>query len=451
MKRFRLLLTFALVAIGFVAQAQVDFNDPRYAAWGPDAATREANMLKSTFLREALDNKLYNEAAKHFQDLVQSCPEASEAVFARGVVIYKQKIARAKSLDEKKGLVDSLMIVHDLRLQYFASHPKRGRAYILDSKARDYYNYMRTDREGMREVFKSAIAEGGAETDVKLVYLYFQNLCEDYKLDEVMPEEVMTEYERLAPFFENLTGEDAELAENFTSMFSTSGVATCENLESIFAPKIAESPEDVELLSKTVRLMGRMKCDSDFYVSSVEALYKIAPTSSAAISLAAIFQSKNEYDKAAQYLRDALEVEEDMEQREALNARIALIEIAANRIGAAAAAARESINTPDDTKSDNGIAYFVLAQCYAISAGNCEGFDGQATYWAAYDLMAIAIANFTADEAEYKSIAQQILNSYPAYYPSAEECFFREVKEGEPFTINCGIATGAKTTVRIRK
>ncbi len=451
MKHFKLLLTFAMTIVGFGSQAQVDFNDPRFAAWGPDAATREANMLKSTYLREALDNKLYNEAAKHFQDLVASCPQASEAVFARGVVVYKQKIARAKTLAEKKGLVDSLMIVHDLRLQYFASHPKRGRAYILDSKARDYYNYMKTDRAGMREVFKSAIAEGGAETDVKLVYLYFQNLCEDYKMDEVMPEEVMTEYERLAPFFENLTGEDAELAENYTSMFSTSGVATCENLESIFAPKIAESPEDVELLGKTVRLMGRMKCNSDFYVATVEALYNIAPTSSAAMSLASIFQTKNEYDKAAKYLRDALEVEEDIEQREALNARIALIELAANRMSAAAAAARESINTPDGTKADNGIALFVLAQCYATAAGACEGFDSQAVYWAAYDMMGIAIANFAADEAEYKSIAQQILNSYPAYFPSAEECFFREVKEGDPFTINCGLATGVNTTVRIRK
>ncbi|MFI3281923.1 MAG: enzyme of heme biosynthesis [Rikenellaceae bacterium] len=452
MKRIRLALIISLSVFSFAAQAQnVDFNDPQYAGWGADAPTREQNMLINTFFRDAHTNKSYEEASGYFNQLVANCPEASESIFARGVVVYRARVTRAKSLDEKKILVDSLMYVHDLRLKYYANHTKRGADYILDSKARDFYNFNRNDRAGLREVFKTAIEANGESVDPQFVLLYFQNLCEDYKMDEIMAEDVMNEYERLSPFFDALESEYIKYRDDFTAAFSTSGVATCENLESIFASKIIADPENTELLNKCVRLMSRLKCDSPFYVSIVEKQYQLEPSAQAAMTLAAIYQGKGEYDNSSKYLREALAVEEDVEAREALNSRIALVELAANRMDAAAAAARESINTPDGTKSDNGIAYFVLAQCYAATASACSGFDGQAIFWAAYDVMSLALANFSSDEAEYKSVAQSSLNSYPSYFPSQEECFFNEVKDGDSFTIKCGMATGFTTTVRVRK
>ncbi len=452
MKRFKLALILSLSAICTMVQAQsVDFNDPRYAAWGADAAAREQNMLTNTFFRDAHTNKSYEEASAYFMTLVKNCPEASESIFARGVVVYRARVTRAKSLDEKKILVDSLMYVHDLRLKYFSDHDKRGRDYILDAKARDMYNFKRNDRAGLREVFKEAIEANGDKVDPQFVLLYFQNLCEDYKMDEVMAEEVIAEYERLTPFFDSLRSEYIKFRDDFTSVFSTSGVATCENLESIYAPKIISDSENVELLAKCLRLMSRLKCDSEFYVSLVEKQYSLEPSSESAMMLAAIYQGKKDFDQASKYLRDALAVEEDEEARESLNSRIALVELAANRLPEAAKAAKESINTPDDTKSDNGVAYFVLAQCYAASAAGCSGFEGQAVYWLAYDTMATAIANFSSDEAEYKSVAQSSLNSYPAYFPSQEECFFNEVKNGDSYTIKCGIGSGLTTSVRVRK
>ncbi|MFR9602599.1 MAG: tetratricopeptide repeat protein [Rikenellaceae bacterium] len=451
MKKTKLLLTMAFAAVGFVAQAQVDFNDPRFAKWGPDAETREANMNKSSFLTEALDNRDYGAASAYYTELVASCPEASEAVMARGVVLYRAKIARAKSVAEKKQMVDSLMIAHDLRLEYFSDHEKRGKDYILDSKARDYYNYMKSDREGLRNVFKATIEACGDRADPPLVLLYFQNLCEDYKMDEVMADEVMSEYDRLSPFFDKLESEYTKFRDDFTTAFSVSGAATCENLETIFGAKLEADPNNVELLAKTVKLMSRMRCNSPFYVATTEKLYELEPSSQSAMALAAIFQSQGDYDKASKYLRDAVAEETDMDAREALYARIALIQMAANNMSEAAAAARESINTPDDTKSDNGIAYFVLAQCYASSAASCSGFDGQAAFWIAYDTMALALANFTSEESDYKSIAQQSMNAYAGNFPSQEECFFNEIKDGDSYTVKCGMASGQRTTVRVRK
>lgn len=450
MKRVKLLIamTFAVVGSAMAQGTSINYNDPRYASWGPDAATREKNMFTATYMREALEAKEYDNASKHFQVLMANCPSASEAVFARAVQLYRAKVSGAKTLPEKRKMIDSLMIVHDLRLKYFSTHATRGKVFIHDSKAKDFFSLNKGDREGLREVFQAAIAAGGANPE--LIYLYFQNLCEDFKMDEVMADEVIAEYGRLSPMFENLPANQADLRTKFDSTFGASGVANCENLENIYKTKLAAEPKNEALFSQAVNLMDRAGCKTPFYTATVEKLYALSPTARAAMALAAIFQNDKQYDKASKYLRDALAVEKDAEEQEALNARIALVELAAGRNSAALAAARASIATPDGTTADNGIALFVIAQIYATSAANCQGFDRNIAYLAAYDAAQRAISNLSADEQDYKAPAQNLAATCRQYFPTTEECFFNEVKAGAQQRVNCGAAAGTTTTIRTR-
>ncbi|MFI3248095.1 MAG: enzyme of heme biosynthesis [Rikenellaceae bacterium] len=449
MKRIKLLFALTLAAITG-ATAQVDFSDPAYAKWGENAEEREQNMFAATYMKEAIESKDYETAAKYFQQLMANCPAASEAVFARAVVLYKAKISRATSLSDKREMIDSLMVVHDLRAEHFADHATRGAGYVLDSKARDFFNFNKNDRAGLREVFKAAIAAGGEKVDPNLVYLYFQNLCEDYQIDEVMADEVIAEYDRLGVYFENLEGENAELASKFDSTFGTSGVASCENLEAIYSKKLEANPGDEKQLAQAVRLMDRAGCTTPFYAATAEKYYEVSPTSQAAMALASIFQNDGEYEKAVKYLTDALAAETDMEEQEALYARIALIQMAASNMSEALTAARASLAIEDDTIADNGIALFVIAQCYAASAANCPDFKGQIAYLAAYDAMQRAINNFTEEEATYKEHATTMMNQYRAYFPTSEECFFNEVAKGSSYKVDCGVAAGTMTTIRTR-
>ena len=144
------------------------------------------------------------------------------------------------------------MHVYNLREAHFADHATRGRKYIRESRAKDFFNYNKNDRDGMREVFKQAVEIEWY--DPNLVLLYFQNLCEDYKMDFVMADEVIAEYERLSPIFEKLTGEQAALVSQFDSAFGSSGVASCENLEAIYGPRIAADPKNEKLLATALLL-----------------------------------------------------------------------------------------------------------------------------------------------------------------------------------------------------
>ncbi|MFR9619863.1 MAG: enzyme of heme biosynthesis [Rikenellaceae bacterium] len=448
-KTFTLLVLslFSACVCAFAQTPSVDFNSPQYAMWGADAEEREANMFLSTFMREAFNNKQYDEAAGLFCQLIEKCPGASDAIYARALQIYKTKISRATNLKEKKVLVDSLIMIHNLRLQYFANHAERGAAYITDAKARDFYNYAKSDREGLRDAFKQMIEHNMAKIDLELVLLYYRGVCDDYGMDLVMADEVISEYDRLSPLFEG----NEEQTAAFNSAFGASGVATCENLEEIFKPRIAASPDNRRMLSQVVRLMSRVGCRSPFYKALAERQYNNEPSSRSAMILASIFQADGDYEKASKYLRDALATETNMEEKEALYTRIALVEYAASNMDAAYKAAKAALDTPDNTDADNGIAMFIIAQCYAADAPSCVNeLKGRVAYWAAADMMTRALSRFTTEEESYREPAKSMRVTYMENFPSAEDCFFEELEKGSDYVIKSGLAAGHTTRVRTR-
>ena len=249
MKNVKSLLSAAFALFAFAAIAQ-DFSDPKYAAWGESVEDRRQNMLHSSFLKEACDNKSYDQGSFYFKELIDKCPGASMNIYVNGTKLFKSKIARAKSVAEKQSLVDSLLLCYDLRNQYFGNHQKYGSAYILDRKAREVLNYMPSDRAAIREAFRAAIEAGGEGTDPETVVAYFSNLCDDYKnTDEVVADEVIAEYDRLTPFFAS-NPEAADFKKQFDGAFGMSGVASCENLEKLFRERLAAAPGDEALLAQ---------------------------------------------------------------------------------------------------------------------------------------------------------------------------------------------------------
>ncbi|MBO5685104.1 MAG: enzyme of heme biosynthesis [Alistipes sp.] len=444
MKSFKFLLTAAVAMISASALAQ-DFSAPQYARWGDTPEERKENVLRSNYLKESISNRDYNAAAGYFQALVASRPTATVNMYKYGVRLYRAKINRATSVAQKKQMIDSLMLVYDLRAQYFGNDPKEGKDVILDLKARDMLNFNGNDRAAIRGAFRDAIEAGGEQTNPETVLVYFTNLCEDYKnTDEVMPEEIIAEYDRLSPFFAD--PERLSFKEQFDAAFGLSEAANCENLEKLFRAKLANDPNNADVLAEAVRLMTRAKCDSEFYFEIAEKSYEVAPTAQMAIYLAQSFKNKGDYEKASKYLNASLATEQDPAERQKLLTQIAVVELVANNISAAAKAAREAM----ELNPEDGVPVFVLAQCYSISASSCaEQFSRQAAMWVAYDTMSKAVA-LLENNPEYLDTAKQAAANFRASFPSQEECFMRDLQAGSSYRVDCGLAAGITTTVRPR-
>ncbi|MBR5133343.1 MAG: enzyme of heme biosynthesis [Alistipes sp.] len=449
MKSVKFLLAAVALLVGFSASAQ-DFSDDKlYGKWGATAEERASNIGASNFLKEAMDAKDYAAATVNFQQLLQNCPAASVNTFTRGTTLYKNRINRARNLDEKRRLVDSLILIHDLRIQYFGDDAKYGRDYILDLKARDVLKYCSQDRVYVRQCLKEAIDAAIVSNNVKLdiVVPYFKNLCDDYKFDDTISSEmILTEYERLAPLFDASSDEKAaDHKKTFEDSFASSGAANCDNLESLFSQKLASNPNDTELLSQAVALMSRANCSSSFFLDITERYYTINPSSETALFLAKAFQDRKETDKALKYLREALAVEADPSKKESLLAQIAIIELSVNNYSKAADAARalQGINP------QNGYSYFVLGQCYASSSCASDKIGGASVYWAAYDAMTQAV-DLLSHEPEVQKVARSLAGAYRSAFPTQETCFFAELSAGQGYTVSCGFASGKRTTVRYR-
>ena len=429
-----------------------DFSDPQYAKWGETPEQRKENILASTFLKEEVNNRNYDQATVYLQQLLQRCPGASENTYANGIRLYKMKINRAKSLAEKNVYVDSLLLLYDIRLEYFGSHPKRGKAYILDRKAREHLTYRESDREGVRKDFEVAIAaqvESEGVASPELVAIYFKNLCDDYSNDIVDAMTIVNAYEANAKHFANIDESQVEFKNQFEACFGASGAASCDNLQKIFEPKLAASPNDEAVLANAFALMSKANCTSDFFLSVAERYYVIKPESSVAMMLAQVFQNKNDYAKANQYLREALAKETVIDEREKLLIRIGLLEMTSQNYAEAVKSFNEALNA-DDT-DDDGLALFFLAQCYVAGAKGCgSSLARQATYWVAYDYITKAIPLLEVTDASLAAQAKSLAGSYRAAFPSAEECFFAELNNGAGYTVGCGLAKGISTRVRYR-
>ena len=444
-------LAFALVAGNAFAQ---DLSLPQYAKWGETVEERKSNIEASQYLKSELESRNYNLAAHYLQQLLANCPAASENTFVRGVTLYKNKINRATSLQERNVFVDSLFLLYDLRLEHFGSHPKRGRAYILDRKAREYMTYRESDREGIRKHFEAAIAaqiEDTGAADPTMVLTYFQCLCEDFKNDVpgVDAMTVVNAYEENAKHFASLDESQADLKVQYDKAFGVSGVASCENLEKIFGPKIEANPSDEALLAHVFGLLFKVNCESDFSLSVAEKYYAIKPQSNIAMLLAQIFQKKEAYSKANHYLREALASETDPAERVKLFTRVGILEMALKNYGAAVKALNDAMEV--DSTDEDGLALYLLAQCYVNGSSGCgSSIGGRAVYWYACDLLNKAIPSLEKTDAKVAADARKLAGSYRACFPSAEECFFAELNQGVGYTVGCGLAKGKRTSVRYR-
>ena len=447
MKSLKLILTIVLAVVGISAMAQnINYDDPKYAAWGSNAEQRKQNMLNNQFLKEAVDNKNYKAAAGYLKTLLEQSPKAAQGIYTNGIKLYKNLINRADSDEQRAMYIDSLMYVYDVRLQSFANHAKYGKVYILDRKAREYLTYKADDREGVRKIFNEAIAASEEKTgkpDLELVAIYFSNLCEDYKNDLVDATAVIADYDRFTPAFDGAEGADADLKGQFDSAFGASGAASCENLEALFSKKLDADPTNEALLNQAVSLMSRANCDSDFFFQTAEKHYAVKPSSQTALFLAQGFQNRGEFDKAMKYLNEALAAETDNAEKEKLYVRIALISMQSGDHSGAMAAAKEikALN------AENGYAYYIMGQCYAVSA-NGE-FAGQACFWAAYDTMSKAV-ELLGSEPQIQEAAKKMMSAYRSSFPTKEECFFNEVQQGASYVVTRGFANGVSTTVRYR-
>jgi tetratricopeptide (TPR) repeat protein len=424
----------------FTANAQTYLEDPK---WGDTPEQRTENALEFNYLRDAYNMKDYDGAVPFLQNMLNNAPQASQNIYVYGANIYKNKAAKSTSLKERNMFVDSLVMIYDMRAANFPDDIKT----TLRNKAVDYLNFRPLDKENIIKYFDDAAQAQGDDLDAAFINMYFNELTEGYKADLVEADKYMTTYDRLDAIMKQLQASGAEDMDQalttFEALFITSGAANCDNLEKMFSKRVADDPENVDILDKAFKYMARANCKSDFFFDVAEKLYAKAPSTDIAIRLAEGYELKKEYSKALSFLNAILAKETDPDLRMGLYIRIAASELGSGNSRAAAENAKHAI----DINPESGLAYFMLANAYIGGLNGCAEFNKSAACWLIYDTLAKAKQNSKPDE--FGNI-DSMMASYRGYFPTAEECFFRSLNDGDRYVVNCGWISGA-TTVRSRR
>lgn len=431
MKKSLLIIAISVFGLPGLMKAQV-------GKYGTDSIACITNISLSN---EYFKQGNYNDAIDPWRWVFNNCPAATKRTYLNGVTMYEKFIADEKDAAVKAKLVDTLLMIYDQRIKHFGEE-----GFVLGRKGIALYDYAPERKQEIKEILGQSILKDSTKSGPVILYKYFQVHTELYAQKAITKEEVIDVYDQVSELIDaNIDGPDGgnydKSRQNVETFFGP--FATCEDLVGIYTPRLKAAPDNAALLRKIVNLFSKKGCnDAAIYMEAAEKLFKIEPSSRAALSLARMYSAKGQSSKAAGYFNDAVELESDNEKKASM-----LIEQADFNMRALKnyQQARTLAQRAASLRPNWGRPWMLIGDIYFSSSSTCtDEFNGASAFWAATDKYqkAKSVDPSMAEEANRK------INGNAKYYPKQEDVFFNGMKEGDSYTIKCWI--GETTTVRIR-
>ena len=439
-----------LVTAGAYAQKGID-TGTQYGS-GQDSIECIKNL--NLFIGES-KNKNYKDAFIYFKKLYEECPGAHLSIYQYGADIYNDWLIPQESDVAKRDiLIDELMLLFDNRIKYFGDRKNFGKDWIISRKAQSYNQYKgeKTDHNLIYQWTGEAVNEFGDKTEASAVSLYVFSSLKLMQNDESLKERYIEDFLKASAIFEagiataKAANNDKEV-DNITSrksemegMFTTSGAADCETLQSIYAPKVEENKDNLEFLKKTMAIFYSVNCsDADVSVAASEYAHKIEPTAESAATLGIKAYKSGDYATAEKLFEQSIEMSDNSERNAGLYYLLSGIAMDKKQYSKVKQLALKCLKE----NPNYGRAYISIAHAYAYSARSIYPDDAvlyKCVYFAAIDKLEKArqVDPSVADD------ARRFIAQYKEYLPSAEDMFFHPDLKGETFTIGGWIGETVK-------
>lgn len=402
------------------------------AKFGKDSV----ECLKQTSLyREYYKQKNYADAYKFWLWAFQNCPRSSKNLYLDGVEIFKDRIEREKDAAKKEQLIDSLILIYDLRVKYFGEE-----GTVLGRKGVDMAKLAPKRKKETFDVLKKSFELEGKNTFLGgLQYLFFTG-NELMKEGAITKDEMIDLYERISDVL-NSKPDDASTKSVRDYIDQLVGpILDCTSLIELYTPKVSAAPNDSALLKKVLKYLDSKKCnDAPLYETAAVSLYKIKPTASAAASLAKMKLAKSNENEAVKYLKEAIDLETDAATKADLLYLLAQVQgLNLKQYSEARANAQKAASL----KPNWGDPYILIGDLYLSTSQSCGDNDCNKNfgYWAAADKYSYA----KSIDPSVADVAGKKLATANNYFPKTSECFFINVTEGTSVTVGGWIGESTK-------
>lgn len=450
MKMFTML--FAL-SMGTTAFAQTGLASGTRFGHGEDSL----NCLKNiSIYTEYVKTNNFKDAYTPWKAVFTDAPVAQVSTYTNGAKILRGLIASTKDAAQQKNYLNELMGVHDQRIKYLDELNKlvkrpETKGSILGMKAHDMiaFSGANLDVNAAYAIVKEAVDLEKANSDYFMLQDYMDMSSKKLKIDDTHKEQFIQDYLAAAAYadeaYNAATKESAKknlktAKDNVDAYFINSGAASCENLQNIYGPKVAQNKTNLDYLKQVISVMQLLRCtEEEAYFQASEFAHAIEPTSATAAGCGYMYYKKGDLEKAISYFDQAIELESDPLKKSDNCYNAAVVLMSKKMYGRAKTYANKAIAN----NANCGKAYILIAQMYGASPNwSDEGALNKCTYFAAIDKLqrAKSVDPSVAEEAD------KLIRTYAAYTPKDEDLFFLGLKKGNSVTIGGWI--GETTTIR---
>ncbi len=397
------------------------------------------------------------DAHKYWRNVLHDCPKATENIYVDGVKMTNYRIKKTKDASAKKSLIDTLMMLYDMRIHYFPLHYKTKKPQvgaILGRKGVDYYkldpakNYLKT-----YEILGEAIKLDKNRAKGPVYIYYFRSVTKMAQKGDTDTAAVVDAYDMISDYIDsnieyyikkgNKKKEEEynNIKGNIENTFEP--FANCTDLVRIYKKKYDANPEDIGLLKKITKLLDKKDClDSQLYFDAIVALYKLEPSPESAYLIGKMLLIDQKYNEAVPYLEEAIKMENETRAYKALIFLAEDFSSLKQNVKARNVALKAAKLNPKAGKP-----YAIIGDLYASTASSCgnDELTKKVAYWAAVDKYKKA----KAVESDLAESMNKRIASYRKYFPPTELLFFHNLNEGDSYTVECWI--NEVTTVRAAK
>jgi tetratricopeptide (TPR) repeat protein len=414
---------------------------PRFGETPEDSIACVRNL---SLYQEYYNQRNFNLAFEPWREAFFLCPQSSQNIFIRGVVLVKMKYNEETDPIKRDAWVDTLMLVHDKRIEHFGRE-----GFVLGRKAVDLYQLRPNNIQEIYNMTSRSIEIEGNSSQADVLLINMQTLVRlaDAGLKDVG--EVLLTYDKIMDIIDFNLGnnpDDRRLFEpakgQIDNMFEP--FATCDNIITLFKPRFDANPEDIELLERITSMLSNSNCTEEaLFYRATRNLHRLRPNAESAFLMGRLENNSQRYNEAVEYFEQAVRLyESDSDKFRAL---MLLADITYRNLRQFSQARSYALQA-SALDPENGRPYILIGEMYAASASACGETDLTKTvaYWAAVDKF-IQARNVDQDAA-IRERATNLINTYSQYFPDREILFFHGLDEGTTYRVQCWI----NETTRVR-
>ncbi len=432
---------YTLAAMFFLLVAPGISQENKLRIAGMNGDSVDCGVYLSGY-REFFKLEYYDLAREPWSIAFDNCPESGERMYVDGVKLYRIYIDEAPEGPVREGLIDTLLLIYDRRMEYFGDEGN-----VLGRKGKDLLAYRSADIDQVQkayEMLERSIDIEGSKSQESVILLFLRagiELNKEDKLDEI---ELIDDYLMLSGILDQLEKKSSRwkrTKETVNEMMLKENILSCEALDRYYARYFEENKNDKNYLETALALYGVASCkQSDIYIAASENLYGLDPNPVSAHNLGILFISMGDNKKAHEYLEEAVQGDNtDTDTRAQWYYELALVSLAIENHCKAIEYAREAIKLNEDFSA----AYILLGDAFIASRNNLgDDFQKRTAYWAAADQYRKAMLADPSMEEE----TRQKLNYSLGQLPNSEDVFFRDLKKGDSYVV--GGCINEKTTVQ---